>query len=318
MLPGRLTNAFVVIALTLFGLCPAGAADQNCMATYYRSKSPACVDEVIAQIEKMPALPKGDPNTIIGFLAQIFMTSPEARERLLKAEPSHILKSMEVLSLYRAGLLDDARKIAGNSAASAELDAMHIPLLRDVTPSSYPGDNDLLIGAYMASGDTALIARILSNFSSADNEMASDALRFGFMTSKFGPNLTPKGREPVMAQAACAKYQCKTDPAKMYRIMTLSTAIWALQSLSTTDDGIRKALADFFGSDARLKGLFDAERVAFGNYLAAIAGVAVLQVGVRGEEQERAFAAMTKAASAYENLEPPKDVFAPMAPYKTK
>jgi hypothetical protein len=121
-----------------------------------------------------------------------------------------------------------------------------------------------LIGAYMASGDTALIERILANFSSTDDGMVSDAMRFGFAHSKFGPSLTPKGRENVMAPTGCAKYQCKSDPAKFLRVLTLSSAFWALQSLGGRDDGIRKTFAGFFERDPRLKKLHAAGRLPLG------------------------------------------------------
>ena len=84
-----------------------------------------------------------------------------------------------------------------------------MPPWRTVSPSSTPADNDLLIGAYMASGDTAFIERILANFSSADDGMAGDAMRLGFMHSKFGPNFAPAGRENVMMPAACANINAR-------------------------------------------------------------------------------------------------------------
>jgi hypothetical protein len=171
-----------------------------------------------------------------------------------------------------------------------------------------------LIGAYMASGDKAFIQRILENFSGADDGMASDAMRMGYMNSKFGPNLTPKGREEnVMARAGCAKYQCKTDPAKFLRVLTLSSAFWALQSLAQGDDGIKKTFAGFFARDTRLKNLLAAEQATFENYLTALAVAAAFKPDQASPtEVDPAYTSMSKAAAAYENLEPASNVFAPI------
>jgi hypothetical protein len=85
--PSKLTTAGAAIALMILSLCPgpAFAAGERCMASYYRSKSPACVDDTLAQFRQDAAGGRADPNTIIGFLAEIFRSSPQERERLLPA-----------------------------------------------------------------------------------------------------------------------------------------------------------------------------------------------------------------------------------------
>src|SRR3978361_1321707 len=105
-----------------------------------------------------------------------------------------------------------------------------------------PRANDLLVGAYMASGETAFIKRILANYASADDGMVADALRVGFLIGKFGPNISPPGRTPATLQAACEKYQCKIDRTRFPRLLTLATAIWITQSLSQHDQGIGQTL----------------------------------------------------------------------------
>jgi hypothetical protein len=310
----RAWSAFALAFLCFFSAVGVANA-QQCMTSYYRAKSPACADEILAQFRKMPPNPRSEPSTIIGFLAQIFRNSAPERERILKAESSDYVKSVLLLSLYRAGLADDAQKFAtanNLSALSEKLRGMRLAALDAVKPSSIPGDNDLLIGAYMASGNTALVQRILENYSSADDAMAADAFRIGLMMSKFGPGLAPKGRNPVTAQAACAKYQCKEDQTKFLRVMTLATAFWSLQSLSGQDDGIKQTLSDFFGRDARLKNLFTIEQTAFGNYVTAIAIVAAFKDDHAAADREQAYAAMDKSASIYESLGSAKDAFAPM------
>jgi hypothetical protein len=313
--PGRLAilkNARVAFALAFLYFCPnaAFAAGQECLTTYYRAKSPACIDDVLAILRQTPPNAR-EPNTIIGFFAKLFQDSPQERQRILTTEPSDYVKSIELIGLYRAGVVDDAQKFvaANNLSAMSELRAMRLPPLDSIRPSSIPADNDLLIGAYMASGDTVLIQRILDNYSSADDGMVSDAFRMGFMMSKFGAEVAPKGRDKVMVRAACEKYQCKIDSTRLLRVMTMATAFWSLQSLGQQDDGIKKTLSDFVAHDTRIKNLFMIEQVGFGNYLTLVLPLAVLK-DAPGLDREN-YAAIVKSVSSYENLAPANEAFAP-------
>ncbi len=310
----RASSAFA-LALLCFFLAAGVASAQQCMTSYYRAKSPACLDEVLAQIRQMPANARAEPSAAIGFLAEIFRDSAGERERILKSELSDNVRSVVLNSLYRAGLPQDAQKFAAASNLSVppeNLRATRLVALDAVRPSSIPSDNDLLIGAYMASGNTAHIQRILENYSSADDAMAGDGFRIGLMMSKFGPGLAPKGRNAVTTQAACARYRCKEDQTKFLRVMTLATALWSLQSLSAQNDGIKKTLSDFFARDTRLKNLFTIEQTAFGNYVTAIAFVAAFKDDKTGADRDQAYTAMDRSASIYEGLGSAKEAFAPI------
>ena len=308
---------YVAIGLLLLQCLPAVAEDQNCMNDYYRTRIPACVDAVLSQFGQPVPGTTSEPSAVVGFLAQIFITSSTEKQRILSSASTVFVKWVDLLALQRAGLTEDARKFADENRLAAvlqRLESNHRPPLAEVRPLSIPADNDLLIGAYMASGDTGFIERILGNFSSLDDSSASDALRMGLMTSKFGPTFTPKGRENVMSPASCAKYQCKADPAKFLRLLTASSAFWALQSLAQRDDGIRKTFSGFFARDARLKNLLAAEQAAFGNYIAALAMSAAFKPDQVSPEGRQTYEAMSKAASAYENLEPAQIVLSYIEP----
>jgi hypothetical protein len=195
------------VALLCFFAAVGIANAQQCMTNYYRAKAPACLDEVLAQIRQMPPNARAEPSAAIGFLAQIFKDSPRERERVLKGELSDNVKSVVLNSLYRAGLPQDAQNFATANNLSVppeNLRATRLVALDAVKPSSIPSDSDLLIGAYMASGNAALVQRILDNYSTADDAMAGDGFRIGLMMSKFGPGLAPKGRNAVTTPAACA------------------------------------------------------------------------------------------------------------------
>lgn len=304
----------IAIVLMLLHFLPGGAfaAGPGCMASYYRTKSPACIDETLAQFRQ--TVPRSAPDTLVGFFAELFRASPEERERLLKNEPSNNVRTVYLYSLYQAGLSDEARKYAAANQLTALLDRLQtarISTLEALRPSTVPGNNDALIGAYMASGNTVFIQRILDNYAGADDAMVSHGLRVGLMMSKFGPDLTPKGRDAVMAKALCERYECKADQTKFLRVMTLGTALWSLQSLSAQDEGIKKVLSEFFSGDTRLKNLFAAEQAAFGNYMTAIVLVSTFQKDRTGADQDQTFELMSKSASIYENLGSGKDAFEP-------
>jgi hypothetical protein len=298
----KLGRCAVLLLCVVISLRPnaAQAIGQECMAMYYRSRSPACIDGMLAEFRQRP---RSDLNTLIGFLAQIFRTSREERERVLNVETSDQLKAADIVSLYRAGLSEEAEAFATANNLSAHADkvrAGHLPTLDAVKPA-IPADNDLLVGAYMASGDTRFIQRILATYSGADDGMVSDGLRIGFMMSKFGPTLAAKGRNAVTMQAACDRYQCKSDPTKLLRVLTLATASWSLQSLSQQDEGIKNTLSNFFAGDARLKTLFFVEQNAFANYLTTVIGLA----GLPNAE------VLNRSADMYERLGPANEAFAP-------
>jgi hypothetical protein len=304
--PVRIRLAFAFVFL----YCLSGdafGAGQECMATYYREKSPACIDEILTQLLAPTTAPHKDPNTIIGFLAQIFRSSPEQRGRILNAASSDYMRSVDLTSLYRAGLLDEAKKFAVSNNLSAfqeKISSMRLQTLDDIRPSSMPGDNDVLIGAYMASGNTAFIQRVLENYSSADDDLARDGFRIGNMMIQFGPTLAPKGRQPTTMQSACEKYQCKADQTKLLRVMTLATASWSLQSLSGHDDGIKQTLTAFLAREPRLKTLYFMERTALGNYMTAVAGAAAFK------NDNPIYETMNKSASIYETLGPADEALA--------
>jgi hypothetical protein len=224
------------------------------------------------------------------------------------------------VALFRADLLDDAQKFADKNQLTVLLQKLKtdkLVTLAAVRPSSTPADNDLLIGAYMASGDTTFIERILENFSGAEDVMVSDGLRMGYLMGKFGNRLAPKERESVTMAAASAKYQSDADSAKLLRLLTLMTASWALSSLAKHDDGIRRAVAGFFEHNARLKNLLLIEQTAFGNYLTYLIAVLTL-TSDNASVNAKTYAAMSKSALAYEKLEPASDAFPPIeAPTKS-
>src|SRR5262249_42682616 len=117
------------------------------------------------------------------------------------------------------------------------------------------------------------------------------------MSSKFGGNLTPPGRQSAMAPAACTRYECKANPSNFLRVMTLATGLWATRSLAQRDEGVKRALADFFKGDQRIQQLSIREDAAFQNYLTMV----IAYAGIKDNPN------INEALSIYESLGPPED-----------
>jgi hypothetical protein len=96
---------------------------------------------------------------------------------------------------------------------------------------------------------------------------------------------------------------------KMLRVLTLSSAFWALQSLAQHDDGIKTTFDGFFARDPRHKNLAATEQAAFGNYLTTLVALVALKPDQGATEAGPAYTSMSKAALSYENLEPAQTVF---------
>lgn len=110
----------LAIALLHLQCAPAGAAAQDCMNDYYRSKPAGCVESILSSFRTEPRS-KSDPSTVIGFLAQLFVMSPAEKQRALNAEPSDYVRSMHLMALHRAGLADDARTFSDKHQLQALL-----------------------------------------------------------------------------------------------------------------------------------------------------------------------------------------------------
>jgi hypothetical protein len=258
-------------------LAPSPLDAGECIKTFYQIKDMACIDVVTDQLNQIPGAPTQKTITnsqnAAGFLAVVFADYPDQKKRLLAQKTSPTTNAIFIEALYEGELFADAQSFADASGLTNMLtfyQTRQTPTLKALTPSTDPGDNDLLMGAYMASGRTEYISSILANFVSADDEMVKDALRLSFMQGKFGPTLAPPGRDKVMVNAACQRYKCQANMQAMMRVMTLSSAYWALHSLSAHDDGIQKTL-DIVFTNPRLKQLLGVEQSAFSAYLTNLA-----------------------------------------------
>ena len=272
------SKTFLLTLLLIFVALPAvarAAESVNCYETFYQTKDMACIDTLIKELPKLGGGAGKEKATVnpalLGFLAEIFRSYPQAKSRILSQDVPRATKLFFAESLYEADLQAEAGAYCATSGLAQVIPQSRGRLpLKQVKPIDDPADNDLLIGAYAASGNTEYVRRVLENFSSADDTMVTDSLRLSMMQAKFGPTLTPPGREKTIMQAACERYECRKDMHDLMRAMTLSSAFWSIRSLSQRDAAISKTFTDFFESDHRLKRLLAEESNAFSNYLTTL------------------------------------------------
>ncbi|TPM25112.1 hypothetical protein [Mesorhizobium sp. B2-3-4] len=237
------------------------------MSIFYRTKDAGCLDRLVASLDRTP--PGIENGAIIGFFAALFDSSPQMRRTLLDAVHSNRAAATYFIALSKAGLADEARRFASAHGLEGAISG-NPTLLKDVRPVSVPLDNDLLIGAYMATGDLSYVDHILENLRDSRDGMAADAIRMGLLMGKFGG--PAPGRPNIMTIAACRKYGCpRNQPSEdMMREMTIASAVWAVGSLAKNDVAIKQELDRFVRADLRLSAIYETEQNAFARYLTLV------------------------------------------------
>lgn len=295
------------VFIALFAFCGSAAASENemCYSTFHQTKDMDCVEGLLETVHKSAESwnkqPQTMPAAITGFLAEIFTSYEEEKKDILDEDVPTDVAGIYLAALLRAGLNDDARQYAekvGLVEGLQKYEEAGVPTLKEIKPHLNPAENDLLIGAYMASGNTEYITAILDNYTNVKEGMASDAFRIAMVTGKFGPMLTPPGRENTIAPAACKKYACKTNPKKFQHVLTLASAFWATRALAGKDETAKGAVLGFFNENPDLKELLTAEKTAFADYVGLLTAYASVKDN----------AGINSALSAYENMRPAKDV----------
>jgi hypothetical protein len=252
---------------------------------------------------------------LIGELSGIFITDQPCTRKILSV--SNRLSGYTKVAILNALILAESHETAKEFALKHSL-SLHLESFQDtksikIAISDFkPTTNDLLIGAYSSTGDNLYIDNILQNFKTADKKMVKDAIRFGFMYSKFGKPSSPEKDHFVnIAKSLKKKYYNEKDPKPFLRLITLSSAFWALKSLAQNDKNLAKHLKQFF-LESELKDIFLIEQNHFSNYLTSLVMDAV-DIGksdkkpfTKEEVNRQEFVKREKKLIAdYENLKEP-------------
>jgi hypothetical protein len=274
------------------------------METYHIDHDRSCLENVAKALK---ANQTDDGETIVGFMAETLRSAPEARA--IYSIPD--LQPRAKASLARAfDLLGEHNNLRGFFSAlfggggeedgdSAEASAAK-PDLDTLVSHDDVNTNDLLIGAFMASGNQDHLARILRNYDTADDQMTADALREGMLLLRYWTHPTQVDRTPVktMLKLGCDRYGCKPRTHSEGRLMTLSTAYWAFFKHSAKDDGFRDAMNVYRARHLQFALAEAQERAAADNY-------ASLSIAYATRKDDLTLA---KAFDAYESFRPLSEV----------
>ena len=302
------------IALALTLSASAGVAQtpaDDCAATYYRDKSEACLNATLAALQDATSVKPEINPAMVGFLAGVIKSTPTMEAKIVAAVGPPAMKTTILMALDRAGRDESARSFAQTEnlqAALAGLQSELPPRLGEIKPRSAVADNDLLIGAFMATGDPAYIKAILGNFSAAEDDQIHEAVRVALMQARFDEH-DPRGGYQRLARVVCGKYQCRRDLSAFSRVMTLSSAYWALASLAAKDETVRKTSQAFLDADPRVKTIEQNEQDAFAAYLERLSAWTVAKNDPDSIDKAKSD---DEILSGYENLGPTRDLLHPL------
>lgn len=280
----------------------AHAADPkgDCMAKYYVAKPDDCIQTIVALVRATPASKPVSP-AAVGFLGEVFRANPAVRARLLETNDTRDVSAVFMTALHLAGLKDDAVAYAKVKGLPQAPQAAEYSLVK-YKPGTYPGDNDMFIGAYMASGNKEYIRKIFANFDSAEDGMVADALRISIVQGKFGARMAPSGHTSAIVKNACAKYSCTTNKIAMSRVLTLSSAYWAMQSLSRSDEGIKQVFENYIAGSPKFKEILSREQTAVSNYLTTLLAAAATKDNANINESLAIFERLGSAKDAVDAM----------------
>jgi len=288
----------------------AQTASGDCAFTFYRNKSEACLGETLAALRDATSVKPEINPAMVGFLAGVIKSTPTMEAKIVAAVGPPAMKTTILMALDRAGRGEAARSFAGAEnlqTALAGLESELPPRLDEIKPRSAAADNDLLIGAFMATGNPAYIQAILGNLSAAQDDQIRVAVRVALMQASFSEN-DRRGGYQRLARVACGKYQCRRDLSAFSRVMTLSSAYWAITSLAAKDETIRKTNQAFLEADPRVKAIEQDEQDAFAAYLQRLSAWTAEKSNPDSVDQTKWDDALL---SGYENLGPTWDLLHP-------
>ena len=161
---------FIIVTLTSVSTFASetSACDPNFLL--YKNKSPECIYTFVQIVEEVKLNGKSkypiyvNNEVVIGALAIIFNEMPQERQKILAEDKYNkynsdngynFVKSIFIQALYVANLTDEAKIYADNNYPH-NLRQPYAEPLDTIKVVQNPIDNDVLIGAFLASGDTKI------------------------------------------------------------------------------------------------------------------------------------------------------------------
>lgn len=270
-----ITKRFLILCLLFSISCASVHKFEQRMENFHTHKNCRVAQNFLIKLSHDENSKHSNFQGLIGQLSGIFIVDKSCESKILSTSnklSNYGLSLVILKSLVLAESHENAKDFAAKNNLNDELNYLKDTKSIKITVYEFEAStNDLLIGAYSSTGDNFYISRILQNFKTADKKMAKDAIRFGFLFGKFGNSLSYKDHYTNMVQSLKKKYYNEKDPnpKQFLRLMSLSSAFWALNSLAENDENLAKYLKQFF-AEGELKNIFLIEQNHFSNYLTAL------------------------------------------------
>lgn len=149
---------------------------------------------------------------------------------------------------------------------SANKKASALNELSTLKPVS-PMDNDRLINTYKSSKDTRYILQMLAAYAEANDSMLHDAFRHAYFSTLENNKKHPRYdylKNNLMV--AVIKYDCKSKTPQCKQFLTITSGVWAINTLVKQDAILQNDVNKFFASNPRIGKIYVEEKTLFQNY----------------------------------------------------
>jgi hypothetical protein len=275
-----IANALILLlALSSCKTMASSSPDKHKLENFYTHKDCTAIERSLITFDKnntkLSTKTPDNSGSIIGILSGVFIKDNDCREKILSLSEgfSDNTKIIIFTSLFRAELPDIAKTFAQHYFPNYRIEQLkgfgESSIKSVVLNYDDASKNDLLIGAYFATGDDIYLKNMLHNFKTQKKDKIKDVIRVAMVIEKFGFSLSPSSHQSKMWESIKNKYYSPKNPNSVVNFITMSSLFWALNSIAKNDENVAKYLKSFF-VDNELEAIFLNEQTNFYNYSMAL------------------------------------------------
>ncbi len=250
--------AIIIIAAAAQLVSASALEKAGCMNGYYKQKHEKCVQYVLDVIDEVPR--DELPLSVYGFLGGLWLQDNAfdvVLQKKITSKPQQIFYSkLLYLMDERQKAVAYARQYNVHTEYKEVVDG-GLPPLKQLKPQAFPGGNDMLIGAFFATGDDYYIENIFTSFEGQKEADIASALRYAYLNASFVPQGYPADK---VQDDLCKRYACKKDDTRYLHVLTMASALWALESLSEAHPIIKNKMKNFYQANPHIMKLQASER----------------------------------------------------------
>lgn len=244
---GAVTVALLVAAQTLADTTKSdrerAARISGLMTAYYNHPQPELIPEIIRNIGTLRRTTKDPLPSLTGFLAGVFRQHPDKVNSWITAKSEGNAEAETVLinALWLAGLRSVAQtamnefRWPSDRVSSVKSSLANVPEIGEYT-ARVPADQDMLWGAFFASGDTKYVQKILEAYTDVANLPNVPAEDIAFVADS---TVDPAKRDQLKERTQHYSQDIKR------RLLIASAALWSLSANAIQHGRVHQALAQY-------------------------------------------------------------------------